>query len=83
VAAYLLNLFDLGCTLAARRLGVQELNPLMQCVPFMVFYKVVVIGVLCWWLHRRPEPLAKRGLQLCTLFYGILAVWHLYGLIII
>ena len=81
--AYILNLFDLGCTLAALRLGVQELNPLMQCVPFMIVYKVVAIGVLCWWLHRRPEPLAKRGLQLCTLFYGILAVYHLYGLIII
>lgn len=80
MTAYLLNLFDLGCTLAAQRLGVAELNPLMQSVPFMVAYKVVGVGALCYWLSSRPEPAARRGLQLCAGVYGALAIWHLHGL---
>lgn len=77
---YLLNLFDLGCTLVALRSGARELNPLMQSVPIMAAYKVIGVGTLCYWLSTRPEPAAKKGLRFCTFAYGALAFWHLVGL---
>lgn len=64
--AYILNLFDRFCTLYALKLGVCELNPLMQSVPIMVIYKVVIVGVLCWWLSKRKEPLGRYGLSIAT-----------------
>lgn len=76
MTAYLLNLFDLLCTLFALRHGAEELNPLMQSIPFMVAYKVIVVGVLCWWLQRH----SKIGLALCTAVYAVLAVWHIYNI---
>ena len=45
---YLLNLADLLFTLHAISHGGVELNPLMQCIPFMVFYKTIVMGALIW-----------------------------------
>ena len=83
VTVYLLNLFDLACTLTALRLGAVELNPLMESVPVMAVYKVVVVGGLLWWLSRRPEKLAKTGLRLCTAAYTILACYHIICLICI
>lgn len=80
---YFLNLLDLGCTLVALRLGAQELNPLMQSVPIMAAYKVVGVGALCYWLNSRPEPAARRGLQLCSWVYGALTLWHIAGFIMI
>lgn len=80
MTAYLLNLFDLLCTLYALRRGAEELNPLMQSIPVMVAYKVIVVGVLCWWLHNRPERAAKIGLALCAAVYAVLAVWHIYNI---
>lgn len=80
MTAYILNLFDLLCTLCAMQLGVEELNPLMQAVPFMVFYKVAVVGALIWWLSTRKERLARFGLKLCSAVYGALCLYHLVGL---
>ena len=77
---YLLNLLDLVFTLYVLSIGLQELNPLMQHLPTMIFYKVVLVGVLCWWLSKRPESIARLGLQLCTIIYGCLCVYHIYGL---
>ena len=77
---YLLNLLDLVFTLYALSINLQELNPLMQHLPTMLFYKVVLVGVLCWWLSKRPERIARLGLQLCTIIYGCLCVYHIYGL---
>ena len=80
MTAYLLNIFDLLCTLYALRMGAEEVNPLMRCIPVMVAYKVLVVGLLCWWLHNRPERAAKIGLALCTAVYAVLAVWHIYNI---
>lgn len=81
--AYWLNLFDLLCTLYALSRGAEELNPLMQSVPVMVAYKVIVVGVLCWWLHNRPERAAKIGLALCTAAYAVLGLWHIGNIIFV
>lgn len=83
MTAYVLNLADLGCTLCALRLGCTELNPLMQCVPLMVAYKVIIVGAACWWLSKRPERIARAGLNICAAAYGGLAIHHAAGLAII
>ncbi len=77
MTAYILNLFDLICTLHALSLGATELNPLMRCVPIMIAYKVVAVGGLCWWLSHCTEPLARWGIRGCTAVYGALALWHI------
>lgn len=80
MAAYILNLFDLACTLYALHLGVKEANPFMRCIPVQIVYKVFVVGGFLWWLSTRPERLAAWGLGLCTLAYAALAVHHCLGL---
>ena len=77
MSAYLLNLVDLILTMVALRNGVPELNPLMVSVPFMVFYKVIVIGLLCWWLSYRQE---KQALTLIAAAYSVVIVWHIANL---
>lgn len=82
MAAYVLNLADMCCTLLALRLGVGvELNPLMSCVPVMAAYKIVIVGALFWWLSSRKEALARLGLELCTTVYAGLAAYHAAGLV--
>ncbi len=80
---YTFNLLDLALTLYALRLGCTELNPLMQSPAVMIFYKVIIVGGLCWWLSRRTERVAKVGLNLCTVIYGGLCIYHLYGIYMI
>lgn len=80
MAAYLLNLADLGCTIYAVSRGGIELNPLMQSKPVMIVYKLIVVGALLWWLSRRPERAAKVGLRICTAVYTVLGVYHVIGL---
>lgn len=77
---YLLNLIDLFLTLYALDNGGAELNPLMQSVPVMVGWKVVGVGVLCYLLHhfRERTKLIQWGLNLCTLVYSVLFVYHLF-----
>lgn len=77
---YTLNLCDLALTLYALSLGCTELNPLMQSIPVMVAYKVIVVGGLCWWLSTRRERVARLGLNLCTVIYGGLCIYHFYGI---
>ena len=48
VLVYSLNLIDLICTLYAMQIGCMELNPLLQSQWFMVAYKVIIVGALCW-----------------------------------
>ena len=74
---YILNLIDLVFTLYALSHGIPEANPLMVSVPVMVFYKIIVIGLLCWWLSYRRE---KTALTLVTVFYAAVAVWHIVNL---
>lgn len=80
MTAYLLNLFDLACTLEALRQGVKEANPFMQSVPVMIFYKVVVVGGLLLWLSNRPERAARYGIRFCTAVYAVLALYHIIGI---
>ena len=80
MTTYLLNLLDLVFTLYTLSLGCTELNPLMRSIPVMMVYKIIGVGVLCWWLSKRSERIARLGLQLCTIIYGCLCVYHIYGL---
>ena len=80
---YPLNLLDLLFTLHALRHGARELNPLLQSIPVMIIYKVFVVGILCWWLGTRKEPIARYGLKLTALWFGAVNVWHIYNLLMI
>lgn len=80
MTAYILNLFDLACTLYALSIGCTELNPLMQSVPIMVIFKAAIVGALCWWLSKRKEPLARWGLWLCTAVYAVVDLWHIINI---
>lgn len=74
---YTLNLLDLCCTLYALNHGSRELNPLMQSVPLMAAYKVIIVGLLLRWLRSRPERIARLGLTLCTAVYAAVCIYHL------
>ena len=81
---YILNLFDLAFTIYALNNGIHELNPLMQSVPVMVIYKVVIVGGFCWILHyfaKGGNKAARRGIKICTAGYASLAVWHIVGIL--
>ena len=81
---YILNLFDLAFTIYALNSGIREMNPLMQSVPVMVIYKVVIVGGFCWILHRFAKggnEVARRGTIICTAGYASLAVWHIVGIL--
>lgn len=78
--AYILNLLDLCFTLYALSHGAVELNPIVRDVPFMAAYKVVVVGALLWWLSRRSERVARRGLRVCTVAFAMVNLWHILNL---
>lgn len=80
MTAYILNLFDLAFSLHAIRNGATELNPLLQSVPVMVVWKVVGVGVLCWWLSNRPEKIARCGLRICAAVFAAVDIWHAFNL---
>lgn len=80
-STYALNLADLLFALHALGHGARELNPLMEWVPAMIGYKVIVVGLLCRWLGSREEPLARFGLGLCAAVYGAVDLWHIINLI--
>ena len=80
IIAYALNLIDLSCTLWALHYGVMEMNPLMQSVTVMVVYKVIIVGVLLWWLSHQRERLARYVLYIATMVYGAVCLWHAIGI---
>ena len=80
MTAYALNLLDLAFTLYALQHGGVELNPLMRCVPIMVAYKIIVVGVLCWWLSKRSETLAAWGCRAITAVYAGLDIWYIVNI---
>jgi len=75
---YSLNLIDLFFTLHAIPNGGVELNPFMQSTHFMIFYKVVIVVGLCLFMSKRPERIARIGLNLCTAVYSALCLYHLF-----
>ena len=80
---YILNLIDLAFTIYAIYNGATEVNPLMQCIPVQIFYKVFVIGIAILWLTRRPEAVAKHGLRAMTVVYSAVIAWHIVNLVYI
>ena len=72
---YALNILDLLFTLHALNNGGVELNPLMQNVPFMIFYKTIIIGALLWWLKKR-----KVNLLPLTVVYAVVNAWHIFNI---
>ena len=81
IAAYTLNLLDLFCTLWALRHGAVELNPLMREVTVMVGYKVIIVGVLLWWLSRQWERAARYALYVAAVVYGAVDVYHIINIL--
>jgi hypothetical protein len=80
---YILNLFDLCFTLHAISRGAAELNPLMRNIPFMVAWKVLGIGFLCWLLNHFANGgnmVARRGLKICTAAFAAVNLWHIANL---
>jgi hypothetical protein len=71
---YLLNLSDLLFTLHATSHGGVELNPLMSNIPFMVFYKTIVMGALIWWLRKRINLLPL------TIVFAVVNAWHIINI---
>ena len=80
IIAYALNLIDLSCTLWALHYGVMEMNPLMQSVTIMMWYKGIVVPLLALWLDSRGTQEARRGLRICAGVYGAVCLWHAVGL---
>lgn len=78
MTAYLLNLIDLFLTPHAIQHGGAELNPLMRPIPVMVAWKVVGVGVLCWWLSTRKEPITQKGRKLLIAVYSAVCFYHFY-----
>ena len=81
VIAYALNLIDLFCTLWALRRGAVELNPLMRSVTVMVGYKVVIVGMLLWWLSTRRERAARYALCAAAAVYGAVDLYHMINIL--
>lgn len=79
--AYTLNLLDLFCTLWALHGGAVELNPLMRSVTVMVGYKVIIVGVLLWWLSTRRERAARYALYVAAVVYGAVDVYHIINIL--
>ena len=86
MTTYILNLFDLVCTLYVLSIGVGELNPLFRdpsTILVMIVYKVFVVGGLLWFLSQRTERLAHIGLRVCAVAYAAVTAWHIAGLAMI
>lgn len=81
IAAYALNLIDLFCTLWALRHGAVELNPLMREVTVMVVYKVIIVGMLLWWLSRQRERAARYALYVAAVVYGAVDIYHMINIL--
>jgi hypothetical protein len=80
---YLLNILDLLLTTYAISHGAWELNPVMQSIPFMIFYKVIVLGILCWFLEymAKRNRVARVGRKICLFAFLAVDLWHIYNLI--
>lgn len=79
--AYTLNLLDLFFTLWALRHGAEELNPLMQSIPLMVGYKVIIMWALLRWLSLRRERSARYALYVAAVVYGAVDVYHIINIL--
>ena len=80
MTAYILNLIDLAFTLLALKHGAVEVNPLMQNVPIMIFYKVIIVGILCWWLNKQDSSIARLGLCVCAAVFAVVNIYHVINL---
>ena len=80
MTAYCLNLADLLFTLHALAHGAVEANPLMQSVPVMVVYKLVIVGAAFWWLTRQDSILARLGIRLCAAVFACVDIWHIINI---
>ena len=78
--AYTLNLLDLFCTLWALRHGAVELNPLMQSIPLMVGYKVIIVWALLRWLSHQREQAARYALYVAAAVYGAVDLYHIINI---
>ena len=57
------------------------MNPMLQSVPFMIVYKVFIIGAFCLVLHRlREYKLARFGLKISTAIFAVVDLWHIINI---
>lgn len=87
MTAYILNLLDMAFTLHALEHGARELNPIVNWMigvhPWLFpFAKIVLVGVVLWWLNResQTEPLARWGLKFLAGLYWLVILWHFINL---
>lgn len=87
---YMLNLFDLFCSLYAINNGATELNPLMQSVLVMAVWKGAVVWALCWLLYvfatdirvgHKAQKLSRRGLRICAAAFAAVDLYHIYSIL--
>lgn len=74
---FVLNIADLCFTLYALSLGFSEANPFMRDPVIMVIYKLTIIPILISILRHLS---ARWALAMLALVYGIVNLWHIYGL---
>ena len=77
MTTYVFNVLDLILTLYASSLGIAEINVFMQSVPFMVIYKLFVVGAACYILR------GKKILRFTAALYAVVDLWHIYNLLLI
>ena len=83
---YLLNIFDLFCTLVLLGTGIfEEANPLMKNiinnVDITIFIKVFIIGTILLFIARyikRDYKIANRLINITLISYICVSILHLY-----
>lgn len=52
----------------------------MQNVPIMIAYKVIIVGILCWWLKKQDSSIARLGLCVCAAVFAVVNIYHVINL---
>jgi hypothetical protein len=84
---FLFNFYDgvVSCYLVFNNLAV-EANPLVKyLMDSMGWYLLIpktLVGLACWWasVRSRDNKVGRRMVLAITIIYGLLAVYHTYGL---
>lgn len=78
IIVYILNLFDLICTLFLLQFGAIELNPLLQNPIIMVLIKTLLVGGILIFIVKFPTTIGYIGLKFLLVLYSLVIIWHFY-----
>lgn len=85
IALFVLNVADYFTTMWALSLGGIELNPVMAPIistPLTPFLKVVVVGVVCFFIARKVRfTPGVVALLVVTSFYAAVVSWNTFNLV--